>query len=160
MISNEDDVQNSFNSTTSSSGDIERRLKMDPNYKWLLKDLNLNNNKRVIDVTALLDEQEMVKANDNAKKEDDQDANSDLEEGELLKEQEYSTSDSDDDESYSQNEEVNKHEHKGKLIHEDNSNDDNDSTSNEPDIDDDNCLKTSSHTASRSSSRTSSNLVV
>ncbi len=48
---------NESNSRTSSrtsvlSSDI---LKMDPNYKWLLKDLKLNNNKRVIDVTDMIE---------------------------------------------------------------------------------------------------------
>jgi hypothetical protein len=48
---------NESNSRTSSrtsvlSSDI---LKMDPNYKWLLKDLKLNNNKRVIDVTDIIE---------------------------------------------------------------------------------------------------------
>jgi len=59
-----DEVGNNFNSTNSSENSEEvneRRLKIDPNYKWLLKDLNLNNNKRVIDVTAILDENDCSK---------------------------------------------------------------------------------------------------
>ena len=35
---------------------IKSRLRLDPSYAWLLKDLALSNNKRVIDVTQLLDE--------------------------------------------------------------------------------------------------------
>jgi hypothetical protein len=111
------EVGNNLNSTNSSENSdevSERRLKIDPNYKWLLKDLNLNNNKRVIDVTAILDENDNSKMSqiedDNSKEYE----NSELEEGEILKEthidndndeydddeeqkQEYNTSDSDND---------------------------------------------------------------
>ena len=45
------------------------RLRIDPNYKWLLKDLNLNNNRRVIDVTEIIEYTETKNANeDNAEK--------------------------------------------------------------------------------------------
>ena len=115
------EVRKSLNSTHSSENSEaanERRLKIDPTYKWLLKDLNLNNNKRVIDVTALLDENDHSKMshveNDNV----DEHENSELEEGDVLKEtqvysdehddednkREYSTSDSDND-SYKEEEE-------------------------------------------------------
>jgi hypothetical protein len=71
MIS--DEIGSSTTSSNASDAIMnERRLKMDPNYKWLLKDLNLNNNKRVIDVTAMLD--------------DDEETSSDLEDGEILEE--------------------------------------------------------------------------
>lgn len=33
----------------------EDRMRMDPNYRWLLKDLKLSENKRVMDVTDLID---------------------------------------------------------------------------------------------------------
>ncbi len=112
-----DEVGNNLNSTNSSENSEEvneRRLKIDPNYKWLLKDLNFNNNKRVIDVTAILDENgcsKMSRIEDENNKEYE---NSELEEGEILKEthidndndeyveeeeqkQDYSTSDSDND---------------------------------------------------------------
>ncbi len=36
-------------------------LRIDPNYKWLLKDLNLNNDKRVIDVTDVIEMNETKK---------------------------------------------------------------------------------------------------
>ena len=42
-----DEVGNNLNSTNSSENSEEvneRRLKIDPNYKWLLKDLNINDN--------------------------------------------------------------------------------------------------------------------
>lgn len=51
---NQDDSNHSDNNSASSVHS-EDRLKIDPNYKWLLKDLNLNNDKRVIDVTALIE---------------------------------------------------------------------------------------------------------
>jgi hypothetical protein len=130
------EVPKSLNSTHSSENSEaanERRLKIDPNYKWLLKGLNLNNNKRVIDVTALLDENDNSKMsqveNDNV----DEHENSELEEGEVLKEtqvysdeqddedgeddedgknnkREYSTSDSDNDSYDEQNKYRNKEE--------------------------------------------------
>lgn len=37
------------------------KLILDPNYKWLLKDLNLSNEKRVIDVTHILSDEKLVK---------------------------------------------------------------------------------------------------
>ena len=40
------------------------RIRIDPNYKWLLKDLNLSNKKRVIDVTALLEQNEAQSKNE------------------------------------------------------------------------------------------------
>lgn len=46
-------IQDQENLATSLSSD---RLRIDPNYKWLLKDLNLNNDTRVIDVTDILED--------------------------------------------------------------------------------------------------------
>jgi len=112
-----DEVGNNLNSTNSSENSEEvneRRLKIDPNYKWLLKDLNLNNNKRVIDVTAILDENDCSKMSRIEDENNKEYENSELEEGEILKEthidndndeygeeeeqkQDYSTSDSDND---------------------------------------------------------------
>jgi hypothetical protein len=112
-----DEIGNNLNSTNSSENSEEvneRRLKIDPNYKWLLKDLNLNNNKRVIDVTAILDENDCSKMSRIEDENSKEYENSELEEGEILKEthidndndeyveeeeqkQDYSTSDSDND---------------------------------------------------------------
>ena len=86
-----DDIQKSLNSTTSSTNSElinERRLKMDPNYKWLLKDLNLNNNKRVIDVTALLHENDTSKMSQVADEYNENEKDSEPEEGEILEETE------------------------------------------------------------------------
>jgi hypothetical protein len=37
-----------------------RRLRVDPNYKWLLKDLNLSDSRRMMDVTELIEENEKL----------------------------------------------------------------------------------------------------
>jgi len=44
-------------------------LRIDPNYKWLLKDLNLNNDKRVIDVTDVIEMNETKRAEETAAEE-------------------------------------------------------------------------------------------
>lgn len=44
---------NSYENTSSTIGED---LKIDPHYSWVLKDLEFNNNKRVIDVTKILDD--------------------------------------------------------------------------------------------------------
>ena len=46
----ENELTNEFPSAQS----LNTELRMDPNYKWLLKDLNLSNKKPVIDLTALI----------------------------------------------------------------------------------------------------------
>ncbi len=46
-------------------------LKYDPSYKWLLKDLSLSNEKRVIDVTEMLKDEEVVKEKIAQSKEED-----------------------------------------------------------------------------------------
>ena len=45
----------SSSNNTGVHGPSSTELRMDPNYKWLLKDLNLNNDKRMIDVTAMIE---------------------------------------------------------------------------------------------------------
>jgi hypothetical protein len=45
-------MMNLYESTTSTIGED---LKMDPHYSWVLKDLEFNNDKRVIDITKILD---------------------------------------------------------------------------------------------------------
>ncbi len=42
----------------------QKRLRIDPNYVWLLKDLALSNQKRVIDVTNMLEEEKVNTSND------------------------------------------------------------------------------------------------
>lgn len=48
-----------FYSKDSSSSSSSDRLRIDPDYKWLLKDLNLSNETRVIDVTDILDDNQV-----------------------------------------------------------------------------------------------------
>ena len=55
-----DDVSKSSSSESSEFADPSKRrpsteIRIDPNYGWLLKDLNLNNDKRVIDVTEMIE---------------------------------------------------------------------------------------------------------
>ena len=62
--------RNSGESTSATSIKSSDILKIDPNYRWLLKDLKLSNNKRVIDVTDLIDlnesqEKENIITNNN-----------------------------------------------------------------------------------------------
>lgn len=58
--SNETNDNNITNETHSEASEDQPKresteLRIDPNYTWLLKDLNLNNNKRVIDVTDVIE---------------------------------------------------------------------------------------------------------
>ncbi len=73
--SNSSSSSSNNNSTRSSIIKSTDALRMDPNYKWLLKDLKLSNNKRVIDVTDLIDL--------NEKKEDADQTHNDQDEHEL-----------------------------------------------------------------------------
>lgn len=62
-----DSYDSRSSSRTSGSSSIKSSdiLKIDPNYKWLLKDIKLSNNKRVIDVTELIDLNDSHKIEEN-----------------------------------------------------------------------------------------------
>jgi hypothetical protein len=71
LIDNDNEFKNNKKSniskaTSSSSGStsIGEELKIDPNYSWILKDLNLNDNKRVIDVTDLIEKKKEEEGDD------------------------------------------------------------------------------------------------
>lgn len=52
--------------------DVDARLRIDPNYRWLLKDLRLSNEKRVIDVTELIAQHEQHETGSHEAEDEDE----------------------------------------------------------------------------------------
>ena len=77
-------INDEFNNNKESADSSSARstpgieLKIDPHYSWILKDLNLNDKKRVIDVTDLIEKEE------NKKKEEDEEETIQEEKGQML----------------------------------------------------------------------------
>lgn len=77
-------VKGEENLATSLSSE---RLRIDPNYKWLLKDLNLSNETRVIDVTEILEDKK-ISCKENEENEDEKKL-TDEDVADLQREEEY-----------------------------------------------------------------------
>lgn len=61
-VNDDAEIENILNQQNENNED---RIRIDPNYRWLLKDLNLTDNKRMMDVTDLIEKNEKLMTNNN-----------------------------------------------------------------------------------------------